>query len=69
MDVLLLCPVSAGAMEVVNVQMQRSIAKLPQGVADTGAIDLLPILLRLFYSVIHTGYFVFILHSLLSFSQ
>lgn len=30
------------------MQMQRSIAKLPQGVVDTEAVDLLPVFLHLF---------------------
>lgn len=51
-------------MEVMNLQTQKSIPKLPQAVVDTG-VDLFPIFLSLFYSVIQHGYFMFSLHSFL----
>lgn len=53
-------------MEVVNLQTQKSIGKLPQAVLDTG-VDIFHMFLSLFYSVIQSGYFMFSLHLFLSY--
>lgn len=52
-------------MEVVNLQTQKSIAKLPQVLVGTG-VDIFHMFLSLFYSVIQSGYFMFSLHLFLS---
>lgn len=66
MDTPLLCPVSAWAVEVMKLQTQKSIAKLPQALVDTGIVDLFPVFPSLFYSVIQSSYFMFSLHSFVS---
>lgn len=53
-------------MEVVNLQTQKSIAKLPQMLVGT-EVDIFHMFLSLFYSVIQSGYIMFSLHLFLSY--
>lgn len=67
MDTLLLRPQSAWAMEVVNLQTQKSITKLAYAVLDTRTVDLFPLFSSFLNYVIQSCYFTFNLYLFLSF--